>query len=97
MNAYEVLGIEDAVLILEKSRFKLAWSIAAADRFGNLEIWIARHNKMNAYLTCGVNYLRREILTAILDDLAECVLDGWIVAVHKMCIHVLHCERGFAW
>lgn len=52
---------------------------------------------MNTYLTCGVDDLRREILTTVLDDLAECILDGGIVAVHEMFIHVLHCERGFAW
>lgn len=39
MNAYEVLGIEYAVFILDKSRDKLERSIAAAGRFGNLEIW----------------------------------------------------------
>ena len=38
MNSYEVLGIEYAVLILEASRKKLEWSIAAADHFGNREI-----------------------------------------------------------
>ena len=36
MNADEVLGIEYAILILEGRRQKLEWSIAAADRFGNL-------------------------------------------------------------
>lgn len=51
---------------------------------------------MSAYLTRRVNYLRREVLTAVLDDLAECVLDSGIVAVHEMSIHELHRERGFA-
>ena len=37
VNAYEVLRIEYAVLILEKSPEKLEWSIVAADRFENLE------------------------------------------------------------
>ena len=50
-----------------------------------------------AYLARGVNYLRRKVLTAVLDDLAECVLDSGIVAVHEVSIHELHCERGFAW
>lgn len=52
---------------------------------------------MKTYLAGGVDDLRREILTTVLDDLAECILDRGIVAVHKMFIHVLHCERGFAW
>lgn len=87
MNAYEVFGIENAVLILEESRVKLEWPIATADRFGYL---------MSAYLTRGVDYLCREVLTAVLDDLAECVLNRGIVAVHEMSIHELDCERGFA-
>lgn len=95
MNAYEVLGIEYAVFILEESRDKLDWSIAAADRFGSVEIWQS-HDKMSAYLTRRVNYLRREILTAVLDDFAERILDSGIVAVHEVSIHELHCERGFA-
>lgn len=47
-------------------------------------------------LTRRVNYLRREILTAVLDDFAERILDSGIVAVHEVSIHELHCERGFA-
>lgn len=38
MNANEVLGIEYAVFILVDSRERLEQSIAAAGRFGNLEI-----------------------------------------------------------
>ena len=41
MNAYEMLGIENAILILEASQKKLGQSIAAADRLGNLKIWDA--------------------------------------------------------
>ena len=51
---------------------------------------------MSAYLTCGVDYLCREVLTTVLDDLAESVLDSGVVAVHEMSIHELHCKRGFA-
>ena len=100
MNAYEVLGIEYAVFVLDKSRDKLEWSIAAAGRFGNLKIWnpgnVRYDDKLTAYLTRRVDYLRREVLTAVPDDLAECILDGGIVAVHEVSIHELHCERGFA-
>ena len=49
-----------------------------------------------AYLTCGVNYLCRKVLVAVLDDFAKCVLDSRIVAVHKVSIHELNCERGFS-
>ena len=51
---------------------------------------------MSAYLTSGVDDLRRKVLTAVLDDLAECVLDSRIVAIHEVSINELHCERGFA-
>ena len=51
---------------------------------------------MSAYLTRGVDNLCREVLIAVLDDLAECVLDGGIVAVHEVSVHELHGERGFA-
>ncbi len=54
------------------------------------------HDKMRAYLARGVDYLRRIVLTTVPDDLAECVLDSGIVAVHEVSIHKLHCERGFA-
>ena len=52
---------------------------------------------MSTYLARGVNYLGREVLIAVLDDLAECVLDGGIVAIHEMFIHELNRERGFPW
>lgn len=92
MNAYEVLGIEYAVLILEKVAFQIRMVDRCSWPFwesGDLESW---YDKLSAYLTRRVDYLRREVLTAVLDDLAECVLDGGIVAVHEMSIHKLHCE-----
>lgn len=52
---------------------------------------------MIAYLTRGVNYLRRKVLTTMLDDLAKSIFDSRIVAVHKVTIHELHRERGFPW
>ena len=50
---------------------------------------------MSTYLARGINYLGREVLTAVLDDLAKCILDGGIVAIHEMFVHKLNCERGF--
>ena len=50
---------------------------------------------MSTYLARGINYLRREVLTAVLDDLAERIFDGGIVAIHEMFIHELNRERGF--
>ena len=97
MNADEVLGIEYAVFILEESRDKLDRSIAATDRFRGVGIWSPQsHDKMSAYLARCVNYLRREILTAVHNDLAERVLNSGIVAVHEVSIHELHGERRFA-
>ena len=93
MNAYEVLGIEYAVLVLEEWRRNLvdrcSWPFW---EYEDLESW---PDKMSTYLTSGVDYLRREVLTAVLDDLAECVLDSGIITIYEMSIHELHCERGF--
>ena len=51
---------------------------------------------MRAYLTRSVDYLRCKVLTAVFDDLAECIFNGGIVAVHEVSVHELHCKRGFA-
>jgi hypothetical protein len=50
-----------------------------------------------AYLSCGVDDLGCKVLILVLDDLAECVLNRWIVALDKVAIYELDGEGGFAW
>ena len=54
-------------------------------------------NLLSAYLTRGVDYFRREVLPAIFDHFAECILDGGVIAIDKMLVHESHCQRRFAW
>ena len=49
-----------------------------------------------AYLACCVYNLGREILAFDSYDLAECVLDGRVVALNEVAIHELYSEGGFA-
>ena len=99
MYTDKVFGVEDAVLVLDKaeSRYKLALgAIAAAGRFGKLAKGILADMLRSAYLARGVDNLGCKVVTPVLDDLAECVFDCGIVAVHKMPVDELHRERGFA-
>lgn len=54
-------------------------------------------NLLSAYLTRGVDYFGREVLPAIFDHFAECILDGRVIAIDKMLFHESHCQRRFAW
>jgi hypothetical protein len=49
-----------------------------------------------SYLTCGINDLGGEFLSLKLDNLAECVLNGGVVALNEMAIDKLNGEGRFA-
>lgn len=51
---------------------------AAAGRFGFRYPWLS------AYLTRRIDYFGGEVLPSILDYLAECILNGRVVALHKV-------------
>jgi hypothetical protein len=48
-------------------------------------------------LASGVDDLGREILVLVPDDFAECVLDGGIVALHKVTVDELDSQTRLAW
>jgi hypothetical protein len=48
-----------------------------------------------AYLARSINNLRSKVLIPILDHSAERILDGGIVAFHKMAFDELDCHRRF--
>jgi hypothetical protein len=51
--------------------------------------------KILTYLPGSINDLSSVFLALVLDDLAERILNGWIVAFNEMAVHKLHCERRF--
>jgi hypothetical protein len=51
----------------------------------------------SAYLARCVDYFGSKIIAPMLDHFAECVFDGGVVAIHKVFVDELHCQRGFAW
>ncbi len=59
-------------------------------------LWDTGHPGLSAYLTRRVDYFSREVLTSVLDDFAEGVLNRRVVALHKVSVHELHRQRGFA-
>jgi hypothetical protein len=56
----------------------------------------AGRKKYAKYLTSRIDNLRRKVLVLIPDHLAECVLNGRIVAVDKVAIDKLHRQTRFA-
>lgn len=48
------------------------------------------------HLAGGVNYLCRELLAFVFDNLAECVFDCRIVALDKVAVDELYRKRGLA-
>ena len=53
-------------------------------------LWDTGNPGWSAYLTRRVDYFSREVLTFVLDDLAEGVLNCRVIALHKMFVHKLH-------
>lgn len=51
---------------------------------------------MSAYLTRRVDYFSREVLTSVLDHIAEGVLNRRVIALHKVALDELHRQRRFA-
>lgn len=49
-----------------------------------------------AYLSCSIDDLCSKVLILVFNHLAECVLDGGIVALDEVAIDKLDGERGFA-
>lgn len=81
MDTDEVLRVQDAVLIL---RFV---SALISPMFSNRE----------AYLTGGINNLSCKVLSLVLDDLAESVLNRRIITLHKVTINKLHRQRRLSY
>lgn len=87
MHADEVFGVQDAVFVLR---------VTSGDRSLQLAVLGHGHPGLSAYLTRRVDYFSREVLTSVLDDLAEGVLNRRVIALHKVALHELHRQRGFA-
>lgn len=102
MNTNKMLGIQDAVFVLEPSLYAMSGQVAG--HCCSRPIWDVQVQTpplasilLSAYLTRGVDYFGRELLPAIFDYFAERVLDGRVVAIDKMPIHKSHCQRRFSW
>lgn len=103
MNTNKMLGIQDAVFVLEPSLYAMSGQVAG--HCCSSPIWDVQVQPpsprvsilLSAYLTRGVDYLGREVLPAIFDHFAERVLNGRVVAIDKMPLHESHCQRRFAW
>jgi hypothetical protein len=91
MNAYEMLGIENTIFILESPI-----SNGHKSRDWPVHRWWGRRAIALIYLTCCVNDLSCVFLALKLDNLAEGVLNCWIVALYEMSIDELYCHRGLA-
>ena len=87
MYADEVFRVQDAVFVLRAT---------SGDRSLQLAVLGYRHPGLSAYLTRRVDYFSREVLTTVLDDFAEGILDRRVIALHKVPLHELHRQRGFA-
>ncbi len=83
MNADEVLGVQDAVFVLRVTSGGLSLQLAVLGH---------RHPGLSAYLTRRVDYFCREVLTSVLDDFAEGVLNRRVIALHKVSVHESHCQ-----
>ncbi len=97
MNTDEMLRVQDAVLILRLrvSRPKLTILQREAHARGRVSGWSSMtmegsvQRSAVAHLSSGVDDLCRKLLTLMLDNFAESVLDGWIITLNKMTIDEL--------
>lgn len=101
MNANEMFGIQDAVFVLEPSFYAMSGQVVG--HCCSKPIWDVQvqHPRasilLSAYLTRGVDYFGREVLSAIFDHFTKRVLDGRVVAIDKVPFHESHCQRRFSW
>lgn len=77
MDPDEVLGVQDAVLVLG----------------GKSVLLYLRGN--TPYLSSGVDDLGRIVLATMLDNPAECVLNGRVVALDEVMFDELNGQRRF--
>jgi hypothetical protein len=52
--------------------------------------------KFSTHLPSSIDDLSGVVLALVLDDFAEGILDGGVVAFYEMTVHELHRERGFS-
>lgn len=90
MNPDEMFRIENAVFVLGPRRELRSGGRPLLQQAG-LGIGTLSSERF-AYLTRSIDYFGRKFLTSVLDDFVESVLDGGVVAVHKMPIHKLYCK-----
>lgn len=87
VDADEVLGVEDRVLVLFSERVSLPPEIPGT---------MLTRKRKETYLTSRIDNLRREVLSLIPDLLAERVLDGRVITFYEMPVHVAHGQRRFS-
>lgn len=87
VDADEVLGVEDRVLVLFSERVSLPPEIPGT---------MTTRKRKETYLTSRIDNLRREVLSLIPDLLAERVLNGRVITFYEMPVHVAHGQRGFS-
>ena len=61
--------------------------------------WSAMQDQRNlgSYLSCSVYNLCRKVLVLVANDLAEGVLNGWIVAIYKVAVDELNRQTRLAY
>lgn len=90
MSADEVLGVENAIFVLERGVCQAVDRQLQQADLGRLPPW------PSAYLTRGVDYLGRKVSALMGDCATEGVLNGGIVAFDKVPVDELDRERRFA-
>lgn len=55
----------------------------------------SKRNKKYTFLPSRIHNLSRKLLVLVLDNLTESILNGWVIALNKVTIDKLHCERRF--
>ena len=81
MNADEVFGVQDTVFVLRDT---------SGDRSLQQAVLGHRHPGLSAYLARRIDYFSREVLTSVLDDFAEGVLNRRVIALHEVSVDELH-------
>lgn len=85
MNPNKVLRIQNTILILY-------WNTLAS--------WLSESRTLlsvSTDLTCSIDNLGGKFSAFVLDDFAECVFNGRVVALHKVAVDKLDRQRRFAY